>query len=99
MKSLKLPILIGLFTLLLSACGASSSSDNTEPTDSAPDTTNPVEPDPVEPDPTSTAPQNLIGNAFSGTSIGLAWLDSGETYTVYRDNVQIAQTSEPFFID
>lgn len=94
MKSLKLPILIGLFTLLLSACGASSSSDNTEPTDSDPDTTNPV-----EPDPTSTAPQNLIGNAFSGTSIGLAWLDSGETYTVYRDNVQIAQTSEPFFID
>lgn len=45
------------------------------------------------------ASSELIGNAFSGTSIGLSWLDSGDTYTVYRDGAEVAQTSDNFYID
>ena len=99
MKPFRYLILIGFFALFLSACGGDGSSSDSNPNDSEPIETDPVNTDPAEPNPTIAAPQNLIGNAFSGTSIGLSWLDSGETYTVYRDNVQIAQTSEPFFID
>ncbi|BBM00304.1 cytochrome-c peroxidase [Microbulbifer sp. GL-2] len=45
------------------------------------------------------APQELIGNAFSGTSIGLSWEGAGEIYFIYRDNTKIAETSNNFFVD
>jgi cytochrome c peroxidase len=102
----KFLILAGFLSCALSACGGGGGSTSEASTD--PDSNTPVEPEsdpsPVEPDPepvepSSPAPQNLIGNAFSGTSVGLSWLDSQDTYTVYRDNVQIAQITNPYYVD
>ncbi|USD22455.1 hypothetical protein MJO52_04820 [Microbulbifer variabilis] len=55
-----------------------------------------------DPDPQSeqgSGPGKLIGHAFSGTSIGLAWERDGETYFVYRNGERVAQTSNNFFVD
>ncbi len=47
----------------------------------------------------SVLPEELIGHAFSGTSIGLSWLKNSATYSIYRDNIKISDTSENFFVD
>ncbi len=54
---------------------------------------------PVDPNAGVGAPQELIANAFSGTSIGLAWLDSDATYQVYRDGVIISETQNNYYLD
>ncbi|MCO1333830.1 hypothetical protein MO867_05695 [Microbulbifer sp. OS29] len=45
------------------------------------------------------APSKLIGNAFSGTSIGLSWERDGLTYSIYRGSEKIAETSDHYFVD
>ncbi|MFA0791448.1 cytochrome c peroxidase [Microbulbifer echini] len=47
----------------------------------------------------SSAPQELIANAFSGTSIGLSWQRDGVTYRIYRGGEKIAETSSAFYVD
>ncbi|MCP4046459.1 MAG: hypothetical protein GY732_10765 [Gammaproteobacteria bacterium] len=46
-------------------------------------------------------PAELIGNAFSGTSIGLHWeVDAGATsYTVSRDGIEIATVANNYYTD
>ncbi len=46
-----------------------------------------------------TAPQELIANAFSGTSIGLSWVDTGSSVKLYRDNVLMIETLDNYYID
>ncbi|AWF80156.1 hypothetical protein BTJ40_04615 [Microbulbifer sp. A4B17] len=46
-----------------------------------------------------TVVAELIANPFSGTSIGLSWEDSEETYTIYRDGEAIAETTDNFYVD
>ncbi|QFT53870.1 Cytochrome c551 peroxidase precursor [Microbulbifer sp. THAF38] len=46
-----------------------------------------------------TAPQELIANAFSGTSIGLSWQRDGATYAIYRGGEKIAETSNSYYVD
>ncbi|WP_444906253.1 cytochrome c peroxidase [Microbulbifer sp. SSSA008] len=41
----------------------------------------------------------LIANPFSGTSIGLSWEDSEETYSIYRDGELIAETTDNHYVD
>ncbi|WHI48498.1 cytochrome-c peroxidase [Microbulbifer sp. VAAF005] len=41
----------------------------------------------------------LIANAYSGTSIGLSWEDSEETYSIYRDGELVAETTDNYFVD
>lgn len=45
------------------------------------------------------APSKLIGNAFSGTSIGLSWERDDVNYSIYRDGEKIAETNNHYFVD
>jgi len=45
------------------------------------------------------APSKLIGNAFSGTSIGLSWERDGVIYSIYRDGEKIVETNNHYFVD
>ncbi|QFT53869.1 cytochrome-c peroxidase [Microbulbifer sp. THAF38] len=107
--------LLRLFFLMLflslAGCdsGASGGGDNPAPdavqndSDSGTDSESDSEPEPEpEPEPEAeegSAPNELIGHAYSGTSIGLAWERDGETYFIYRNGEKIAQTSNSFFVD
>lgn len=54
----------------------------------------------TEPSPSETgAPQELIANAYSGTSIGLSWLDAGTRYKVYRNDIELVETSDNHYVD
>lgn len=44
-------------------------------------------------------PKELIANAFSGTSIGLSWLNEGADVSIYRNDIKIVDTSNNFYID
>ncbi|WP_444914575.1 cytochrome c peroxidase [Microbulbifer sp. TRSA007] len=44
-------------------------------------------------------PAELIGNAFSGTSIGLSWESTGATYVIYRGSERIAETTSGYYVD
>ncbi len=97
MSSVKFLVMATFIACFLSACGGGGSETVAEENTNS-DTNLPLEPTP-EPTPSSAAPKNLMAHAYSGTRMGLSWLDSGETYTVYRDNVQIAQVTTPYFVD
>ncbi len=90
----------------LMACGGGGETATEQVTDTDPAEVN----DPTLPnsgdadtgtDPTAStgAPQEFIANAFSGTSIGLSWLDTDGSYNLYRGDVLIAQTQDNFFLD
>ncbi len=89
--------------MLLMACGGGGGSESAidAELDSGPvEVNDPAVPgDSTEPSTTNTAPQELIANAFSGSSIGLSWLGEGADYSLYRDDIFIAQTQDNFFID
>ncbi len=78
---------------LLAACGGESSDGTTGAVNE------PIITEPSNPSSGSAAPQELIANAFSGTSIGLAWLESGVAHTVYRDGEKIAETQNNYYLD
>ncbi|WHI50365.1 hypothetical protein P3339_18225 [Microbulbifer sp. MLAF003] len=71
--------------LIMLGCGSGSSGgeDRSVPDIVGGDT----DPDP-DPDPgpaEGSSPAELIGHAYSGTSIGLVWERDGETYFIYRN--------------
>ncbi len=80
--------------LLLTACGGGDDSSGTEHADH-----DPIDDNSVPESSSSTAPKKLIANAFSGTSIGLSWLSTGENVTIYRDNQKIAETTSNYYVD
>ncbi|WP_299006790.1 cytochrome c peroxidase [uncultured Shewanella sp.] len=98
--------LFSCLILLLTACGDTSDPElsASDTTESQSGTTQP-NPDPIgdEEDESNSAsltvPRQLIANAFSGTSIGLSWLSTGGSVTIYRDNKKIAETMEHFYVD
>ncbi|MCP3673207.1 MAG: hypothetical protein GY829_01870 [Gammaproteobacteria bacterium] len=81
-------ILVIPIILMQASCGSGGSGDDEEVTPS------------VNITPTLNAGNvELIGHAFSGTSIGLSWLKNNATYSIYRNNIIISETSENFYID
>ncbi|GAA5445527.1 hypothetical protein Misp06_03730 [Microbulbifer sp. NBRC 101763] len=83
--------------LIMLGCGSGSSGGEDR---SVPDIVG-GDPDP-DPDPgpaEGSSPAELIGHAYSGTSIGLVWERDGETYFIYRNGKKIAEASNNFFID
>ncbi len=46
-----------------------------------------------------TAPKQAIANAFSGTSIGLSWLNEGAEISIYRNNIKLADVTDSFYVD
>ena len=85
-------ISVSILLALLAACGGESSDASTGAVNE------PIITEPTNPT-SGTAPQELIANAFSGTSIGLAWFESGESHTVYRDGEKIGETQNNYYLD
>ncbi|MFA0810705.1 cytochrome-c peroxidase [Microbulbifer epialgicus] len=99
-------LILSLLLLVVGCSSGSSNGDDNSPLDSATDNTGgDGNSDPDTDDNTggetgnATAPAKLIGNAFSGSSIGLSWGRDGVTYSIYRGSEKIGETSNHYFVD